>query len=444
MSEFKLLCVGDMHLGRRPSRLPADLEACGVGAHELTPAAAWRASVEWALANRIDAVVLAGDVVESLEDRFEAYGHLEQGVSKLARAGIAVVGVAGNHDVQALPRLAKRIDGFRLLGRGGRWESVCLESRSGVKLQLLGWSFPQQYVRANPLDTLEPADISDDLATLGLLHCDVDKSGSSYAPVPRLALVEQRGVDAWLLGHIHKPDDLSSERRPLGYLGSIVGLDPGEPGRHGPWLARVSSSREITLEQLALAPLRWQRCELDLDSFVNEQPQEVDDDLATALRSLMDDLHGSIKDELGATRMVGCRVRLSGRSPSHGLIRACIERGEILEQRCSNDGVVYFVEKIIDDARPALDLARIAQGDDPPALLARRLLALHEGGEAAVGLIEDASVAIDKAETKVRGAAGRTSGDGGPDSVRELLLRSGTEALEELLADRDGSVEARR
>ena len=28
--EFRLLCVGDIHLGRRPSRIPADIEEYGV------------------------------------------------------------------------------------------------------------------------------------------------------------------------------------------------------------------------------------------------------------------------------------------------------------------------------------------------------------------------------------------------------------------------------
>ncbi len=436
MSEFRLLCVGDIHLGRRPGRLPEDLGAYGVGVHELTPAAAWRASVEWALANQVDAVVLAGDVVESLEDRFEAYGHLEQGVSKLDDAGIAVVGVAGNHDVQALPRLAQRIEGFRLLGPRGCWEALDLESRSGAKLQLLGWSFPQQYVKTNPLENIQHVAIADDIATIGILHCDLDGGRSEYAPVPRRALEQQRAVDAWLLGHIHKPDDLGGVR-PLGYLGSIVGLDPGEPGRHGPWLARVGGRGEVALEQVSLAPLRWERCDLDLGGFGGEGPVEPEDELAAALSSLLGDLHLRIKDELGATRMVGCRVRLSGRSKSHSFIRECIDSPAVRDQRCIHDGVAYFVEKIVDDAGPALDLERIAAGSDPPALLARRLLILCEGAAVAAELIGKASIAIDKAESKVLGVTARIGDQDRVEDVRTLLLRSGTKALEELLAQRD-------
>ena len=116
-NDFRLMCVGDIHLGRRPSRLSDRVDDLGIGIHELTPAAAWQTAVDWALANDIDAVALAGDVVERLEDRFEAYGHLERGVRRLVDAGISVVGVAGNHDVLALPRLADQLPEFKLIGR---------------------------------------------------------------------------------------------------------------------------------------------------------------------------------------------------------------------------------------------------------------------------------------------------------------------------------------
>src|SRR5262245_1795132 len=119
--EAKLLCIGDMHLGRRPARLPADLE---VDASELGPAAAWKRCTAFAIAERVDAVLLAGDVVESANRFFEAFGVLERGVRELEAAGIRTIGVAGNHDVEVLPRLADEIAGFHLLGRGGRWESV--------------------------------------------------------------------------------------------------------------------------------------------------------------------------------------------------------------------------------------------------------------------------------------------------------------------------------
>jgi exonuclease SbcD len=431
--EFRLLCVGDIHLGRRPSRIPEDIEEYGVNVADLTPVAAWKKVVAWAIDNDIDAVVLAGDVVEGLDDRFEAYGHLESGVCKLYKAGIGILGVAGNHDVQALPRLADHIDQFKLLGRGGNWESVEIAARSGGRMQLLGWSFPEKHVRRNPLD--DPMDdISADVPTIGILHCDVDGGYSQYAPVPRAAF-EQAPGDAWLLGHIHKPDDLSA-RRPIGYLGSLVGLDPGESGLHGPWLANVSGTGAVEMTQLALAPLRYERVDLSIESISNVEGDDLEDAFAAALRSALNTAHDRINTTLGNTRVVACRITLTGRSRNHERIRYIMRDGAVQAQKCDYDGIVYFIEKIVDESAPDIDLAEIAKGSDPPALLARRLIHLQEGGTAAQRLVESATKDIERTTQAVLGAFATTDEPASTPNIHALLLRAGFEALEDLLAQR--------
>ncbi|HVS17599.1 MAG TPA: metallophosphoesterase, partial [Planctomycetota bacterium] len=123
MSTGSILFVGDVHLGRRPARVP-DLAGEGIDTRELSPRAAFEAVVREARARSVDAVVFLGDVVDREEHFLEAWGTLRQGVAELLEDGIAVLAVAGNHDVVALPRLADEIEGFRLIGRGGVWETV--------------------------------------------------------------------------------------------------------------------------------------------------------------------------------------------------------------------------------------------------------------------------------------------------------------------------------
>jgi len=79
----RILCIGDIHLGSRTSRLPANIGEYGIDPSELTPAATWRAAVRWAVAHDIEAMLLSGDVIENDRDRFEAYGHLKWGVEEL-------------------------------------------------------------------------------------------------------------------------------------------------------------------------------------------------------------------------------------------------------------------------------------------------------------------------------------------------------------------------
>jgi len=416
-----LLLVGDIHLGRRPGGLPGHFD--GALSHsDLTPAAAWAATVDCALERGVDGVVLAGDVVEADNARFEAFGPLERGVRRLVEGGIGVWAVAGNHDVEALPRLADLIDGFHLLGRGGKWQLAPVARDGEPLLHLLGWSFPARLHRSSPLDSGPlPPPPGDGKPVIGVVHCDLDGAGSPYAPVSRAEL-ERAPVDGWFLGHVHKPSVLSGSR-PMGYLGSLVGLDPTETGRHGPWLLGVAPGK-LELEQVPLAPLRWEEVELEVAGLAG--PEELPEALIGRLKAL----HELLAPDLGRARAIGCRVRLTGSTTFRGELRAELEREAVERRGFDQDGVFYFVDKVVDRSMPALDLERIAAGEDPPALLARHLLDLRQGGEAE--LLREARRALDRAASAAwwqqLGAPGLDEG-----RVRELLLAAGMRALEELL-----------
>lgn len=431
----RLLFVGDIHLGRRPSRLPADLERFGLRTEDFTPAAAWRSCVDHVIAAGLDAVVLAGDVVDGLDDRFEAYGHLQAGISRLIEAEIPIFAVAGNHDVQALPRLAGQLPAFRLLGAGGDWESLTIATAAGVPVRLLGWSFPAAHVRRSPLESLRFVPQAG-IATLAVLHCDLAAGASPYAPVSRRDL-ERVPVDAWLLGHVHRPSSLEGDT-PVGYLGSLVGLDPGEPGRHGPWLLEVEGPGRVRARQIPLAPLRFERVDWELGEFDEVESGDPADLLFEALRAAMACVHRRIVDDATAfaseagPRLVGCRIRLSGRGRHHPAVRRQLGAPQTYPRE-TWDGAHYFVEKVEERAAPDLDLAAIARGDDPPALLAGRLLLLLQGGDGADTLLRRAARVLQDGTSAARWQ--RLERDVASDqALRELLLCAGTRQLEALLA----------
>ncbi|HYW03377.1 MAG TPA: DNA repair exonuclease [Gammaproteobacteria bacterium] len=364
---MKILCVGDIHLGRRPSRLPPDvLERVDV--RELSPSGAWQRTVDEALRLQVDAVLLAGDVVEQENDFYEALADLRGGIEKLTQAGVQVLGVAGNHDVQVLPLLADALkQEFRLLGRDGRWEAERIRGRDGTEVRVLGWSFPRDVVTTSPLGQDLPA--REPGTTIGLLHCDRDASGSHYAPVSSTELAAAP-VDAWLLGHIHKPDPMSGPR-PMGYLGSLTGLDPGEPGAHGPWLLEAGAA-EPSIVQIPLAPLRWVAREVSLDGL--ERPEDVHQRITAAL----DELHGEISAAEVRPLAVGCRLRLTGRTRHRDEITRLLRADDPRERADGRDGILYFVEAWRLEALPEIDLEELARGKDPPALLAHKLLILRD------------------------------------------------------------------
>lgn len=360
---FRLLAVGDMHLGRRPSRLPGELTG---HSGKLGPAGAWARVVEEAIETRVDAVALAGDVVEQENDFFEAYRELHRGVGRLTAAGIRVLGVIGNHDVAVLPRLAEQIEAFELLGRGGQWQAAQLES-NGEAVTLWGWSFPRARVMESPLAGAQfergPG------ANLGLLHCDRTQKGSSYAPVSSHEL-DAAGLDGWLLGHIHQPDALTVQQL-SGYLGSATGMGPDEHGARGPWLVTVDGGRIRGVEQWVLAPLRWERLEVDIEGM--SRPEEARGRLLDCLR----ELDVAVAAARRPADAVGLRVRFTG---CNGLGEASValfseqDREQLYDGK---GGTHYFIERLENATRPEIPLDELAGRSDPAGLLARRLLLLE-------------------------------------------------------------------
>ncbi len=427
----RILFIGDMHLGRAAARLPDDPAGIRHAPENLGPVAAWQAAVEWALDQRVDAVALAGDVCDSSNDLFEAYAALKSGAERLAEVDIPVFAVAGNHDGRTLPRLVEEVPSVKLLGRDGTWSSVTVKGPDGGEVELVGWSFPDTHWAKSPLET-SPGQRTGRLPRLGLLHCDLEKADSDYAPVRRSELAAT-DIDRWFLGHIHKPDLLSADGQP-GYLGSLSGLDPSETGRHGPWLVEVAGANAITCRQLPLAPLRWERLVLALD--------ETHDDLDAVKLALLrarSERIGQLRDagELDATQALGFRLELEG---TFGDL-AGLDR---LVDGWIGDGLAYseedlptFLDRTIDNRiRVRLDLESLAAGTDPPALLARKLVSLRAVDETGRRLLADARTALAKEAMKrqFKSLPEQALDD---EEIRGLLLSTGQRALEHLLRQRE-------
>ena len=418
---LKILAVGDLHLGRVPSRLPADL---GDDGRRYGPSAVLERIVEHSIASGVDAVAFAGDVVEHDHDFFEAYRDLRKAVRGLLDAGIRVLAVAGNHDTEVLPRLADQLDGFDLVGRGGRWESRTLTS-GAERITLHGWSFPQRVVAASPLAGVRlergPG------PNLGLLHCDLDQTQSRYAPVAKAEL-ESAGLDGWLLGHIHKPGPLSVDS-PVGYLGSATGLSPAEHGPRGPWLISIENGRIASIEQQPLAPLHWEPLDVDLTGIAAAE------DARDRLLARIAELDAVLAARAVPPAAAGLRVRFGGRSS----LRREIERmlaAERLDDVGPGTGTLrYFVESAKVATAPQADLAALAEAPSPAGLLARRLRLLERGPDdpERAELIRRARARIDERRDKPYWRA-LDLGEPDDDAIAGWLRDAGLAALDALLA----------
>jgi exonuclease SbcD len=434
-----ILAIGDIHLGTRCSGLPDDLLSWGIDPEDLTPAASLKLSVDFAINQHVDAVLFAGDLVESTNARFEAILPLEKSIRRLLEAGIQVVAIAGNHDVEALPRLAKLIDGFEVLGARGQWESRIITKNQKPVAEIIGWSFGEQFVRQSPLAHLlaEPLEaVFPSIPRIGLLHADLDASGGHYAPIRQIEL-DNTGYDAWLLGHIHKPSLQNSldagDSAPSGYLGSLVGLDASETGLHGPWLMKISGRGQLFMEQVPLSPLRWENISISIDGL--EHIEDVPDRLLAEAQNFVHQL----REAGSAPLALGLRIRLEGASHQYEEIRQKVADGDWNRLGRVIDGTGVFFNKIIDSMELHLELTEIAMGDDPAALLAQRILSLQHNDDQSAALLEAARaelgiIARDDQWSPLRDQ--RSPTDPLSDkALREMLLQAGKAALQSMISD---------
>lgn len=372
----ELLCIGDVHVGRVPARLEVAFAAEGLPLAACAPPAALRIAIDTALERRVAAVLFAGDLVDHARDLFEGFSVLQRELARLQSAGIPAYAIAGNHDVEVLPRLAARLPGaLRLLGPGGVWERVEIP---GTPLDLLGWSFAREEHTEDPTLRAEFAGLArarPGRLCLGLVHGELGQSNSRHAPLSE-ARLRASDCAAWLLGHWHRPSPLEGER-PLGYLGSLVGLDPGEPELHGPVLVRTERGG-VRAQRLPLAPLRWERVVLELAPDQTGDEDAIDTAVFAALRE-----HVARDSDLEAPalRAIAFRVTLQGRIGDRRALSRYLHRyRDELRRYPGPSDCLWLVEHFDDCTRSAVDLEHLARESSPLGHLARRVAELESGG----------------------------------------------------------------
>lgn len=429
------------------------LEGARWQVEDLTPEQGLELAVDAALEHGVDAVLFAGDVVESMQDRFAAVGPLEVACARLLERGIPVFAVAGNHDVEALPTVVQRLKGaLKLLGAGGSWEAATVSGADGTTIRVLGRSFAQRIERASPMSLLDGEELWEpQLPTVGLLHCDLDQPGSPHAPVARRELDSGSAgrCAAWLLGHIHKPSlppitGPGAPAPPVGYLGSLVALDAGEPGPHGPWLVEVGAEGVEEARQIPLSPVRFEALEVACADLVTDPAELLHWTAEQAQDAVVDRLHSGMRallerctEEQPTLRVLSVRATFTGAvgSPAMRSALVWLQREPDLQQVGGSGTAIAVCERVEDAFRPVLDLAQLKAEAGPLGELATILLEVEEDTDTGRRLV--AEFVADEFDRQLRQGPWRSGLEVGehpepPPDPRDVLLQTTRNLLAEL------------
>ncbi len=322
---------------------------------------------------RVDLVVIAGDLYDGDWPDYNTGLFFIKGVAQLAEEGIPVAIVRGNHD--AASRLTKAL---RLPANVHQFADASPETKpfADIGIAVHGQSFAT-------------AAVTDDLAAgyprpltgyfnLGLLHSALDgrPGHDPYAPTT-LDVLRGKGYDYWALGHVHAAEIVCREPWVV-YPGNTQGRHIREMGAKGCTLVTVEDEA-ISQRFIALDVMRWDTLTLDIDGLPD-------------LEALLDAAKLDLRQRLAGSedRALAVRVQVRGSGPLH---RQLALQPETVEQQLRGVAVEAtngraWIEKIEFRTRPLLDLDRIAERDDPIGLLVRELRRLATD-EAALRAVAD-------------------------------------------------------
>lgn len=363
--------------------------------------------VATALSERVDLVVIGGDLYDGDWPDHNTGLFFVKGVTQLAEAGIPVAIVRGNHDAASKLTKSLRLPRNVHLLADAKPETVVLDE---IGVAVHGQSFVTPAV-LDDLASAYPAPIQG-CFNIGLLHTSLNGriGHDNYAPTT-LDVLQGKGYDYWALGHIHAAEIVLREPWVV-YPGNTQGRDIRESGAKGCSLVSVENGVVLDHRAIALDVMRWDKLLLDIATLPD-------------LDSLLDAATVEIRRRLAQSdgRTLALRVRIAGSGPLHRMLAA---QPETIEQQLRSAAIEasnaqVWIEKVELTTRPQLDLDRIAERDDPLGLLVRELRGLAADDVARSAVAEEAfRDLLQKLPLELREGANALRLDA-PDVLAELL-----------------------
>jgi DNA repair protein SbcD/Mre11 len=255
---FKFIHAADVHLDS-PLRGLSRYESAPVESLRNACRKAFENLVDLAVEEQVAFVLLAGDLYDGDWKDYSTGIFLSRQMGRLARNGIQVFAIAGNHD--AANRMTRTLD---TLGTMKMFSSTKVET---VELKELGVaihgrSFGTQHVDTNLARDFGPSEQG--MFNIGLLHTSLDgrEGHARYAPCTSEDL-RSKGYQYWALGHVHRQEFVCEDPY-IVFPGCIQGRHIRETGAKGCVLVTVHDRCVKVVETCPLDVLRWVNCIVDL------------------------------------------------------------------------------------------------------------------------------------------------------------------------------------
>ncbi|RYY71953.1 MAG: DNA repair exonuclease, partial [Comamonadaceae bacterium] len=311
----------------------------GLSAYENAPAQrlrnasrdAFKELVSRAIEEQVSFVVISGDLYDGDWRDYNTGIFFVGQMGRLARAGIRVYLLHGNHDAESemTKKLALPSNVTVFSSRSAQVHRI-----DDLKVALHGQSFASRAVIDNLASSYKPKVAG--YYNLGMLHTALEgyAAHANYAPCTVTEL-HAKGYDYWALGHVHDYQQWDGAST-IVFPGNLQGRHVREAGRKGAVTVTVDDAGHASVERLFIDVLRWEVLRVDVSGCASL------DDVAHRVGA-------------GLTRLLeadsvprAVRVLLEGRTRLHGAlaISQALVRAQVLAQAEAVGPEQLWIEKV--------------------------------------------------------------------------------------------------
>lgn len=369
MAQVRFVHCADLHLAtpfRGLSQVAPDI-AKALGEATFS---AFKNTVDLAIANRVDFVVVAGDVYDSSDRSLAAQFAFRDGLARLAEHGIPSFVAFGNHDpVNGWSNSLEWPDLTHRFGAGDvDLRQVCREGT--VVASVHGISFAKESVTEDLSRRFEARRTGG--PEIAVLHANVGSNTghAPYAPTT-VPLLAEKGFDYWALGHVHKHQVLRAAAPAIVYPGCTQSRHPNETGTKGCCLVTLSDSGEPDVRFVATDVVRYCRDRVDIS--ICSTVDAIQRTVAEACDKLSEQADG---------RHLVLRLALTGRSSlqrelRHGDTHA--ELGDRLRDDLLARSPWVWLERLTLETRGTYDIQTLRGQQDFTGDIVREYASLLDG-----------------------------------------------------------------
>ncbi|MBN9438477.1 DNA repair exonuclease [Bosea sp. (in: a-proteobacteria)] len=229
------------------------------------------AIVDLCLEERVDALIVAGDLYDGDQTSMKTARFLAGQMERLHHGGIAAYKVRGNHD--ALSKITQELilpPSLKLFG--GRAEAVEIDA-GGISVAIHGLSFSRPHAPESLLPKYSrprPGAVN-----IGIMHTSLQGAPGHdpYAPCA-VADLQGWGFDYWALGHIHLRSALAGAATVV-MPGMPQGRNIGEAGPKSVTLVTIGDDHSIRIEERVTSIAQFETVTTDLSGAAS-WPEAVD------------------------------------------------------------------------------------------------------------------------------------------------------------------------